>query len=212
MINLNHLFCVFLLLATASNSVGFAGLFLADDAPMDAGKKCAKARSPGASSPEEAFEVFCKAVEKDDWTAAFEIQTQRSRDFLVGGTLAACSLGALGDDGTKLASTFGDIAKVKELISMAMKAPASEHERILAVIASLITRKSEFMSQVLSEFRRQKKENWLKDLSNTKLVRLKIKGDRASAHMDLRIENGVGSEPVLFERKDGRWYFDYFDN
>lgn len=209
-----RLFCFFLLLGISSNPVRLTGALFADDAPEKsaAGQKSEKARLPGAGSPEEAFEVFRKAVEKDEWAAAFEIQTERSREFLVGGTLAACSLGVLANEGTKLASTFGDVAKAKELISKAMKASKSEDGKVFAELSNLVSEKPEFMRRVLAEFRKQKKEIWLKDLSKTKLVRLKIEGDRATAQMEVRMEKSVGSEPTGFLRKDGRWYLDYFDN
>ncbi len=178
--------------------------------PADSKKGADKVES-GAKSPEEAFTAYQKAIEKDDWKTAFQFQTEASRDYMVGGLLLACQFGVLEDAGKKLASESADEAKLKDLVSKIMKAPRKEQAKHAGEVAALVAKKPEFMSRATALFKAQKKEAWIVGIGMAKLVGLKVKDDRATARMEIRLETGAGSEPMGFRRIDGRWYVDYSD-
>ncbi|MDB5391749.1 MAG: hypothetical protein JWM11_7395 [Planctomycetaceae bacterium] len=166
----------------------------------------------GAVSPELAFQSYQTAVEKGDWKTAFLYQTEASRDYMVGGLLAACHLGVVGEPGKKLATESADAAKLKVLVTKALQVAGAEQSKLAQEMASLVTDQPKFMSHAIALFKEQKKENWLAGIGTAKLIRLQIKEDRATALMEIRLEKGAGREPMSFLRRDGRWYVNYSDD
>lgn len=186
----------------------------ADDAAKEGGsEKVAPAPQRGASSPQQAFEVFQRAVDQGDWEAAFSIQSDRSRDGLVTATLATCAMSGLDKEGEQLASEYADTAKLKDLLSKGAQASADDRPRIVADVAALVTKKTEFMSRAQSLFKQKKHEAWLTQIAMKELRSVKIVGERATGRMDdARVKNKRGgSSPIAFVRQDGRWYVDFQD-
>lgn len=202
--------CIVLLLAINSLAICRAFLYAEEPATVPpAVVEKEKAEERGAASPELAFAGFKKAVEKNDWKTAFRFQTDDSRDYMVGGLLAIFHQGALGEEGKKLMSTFADPAKVDQQVAEILKVPPEKQPMLGRQMAKLVEKKAEFLNSSMQLLKQQKKENWVADLEHTKLIDLKINGDRATAEMEQRVGTGLGREPMRFRRIDGAWYVDY---
>ncbi|WP_166832113.1 hypothetical protein [Thalassoroseus pseudoceratinae] len=181
----------------------------AEEAPSSP-KEVASAR--GAATPEAAFSSFHAAVKKDDWEAAFKVLTDESRDFLVGSLTMATHLGMLGPDGADLAKKHVDAEQLDLLVEEMKKLPREKQPTIAPKVSAIVKKKAQFLSAVLKLFVELKRENWLNNLKQAKVVTLEsvtVKGDTARIAIRMEEKDDVGIEHAGLKRVKGRWYVDY---